>query len=118
MDVQPDSGKHVKKSTSQKLEDQKKVKCCSLLLPLRWTDLSLRLSSYISSSILSLACFSFVLVDEEAEGLDRTVTLGGVWAGHGQSVSGCGRGKGRLWAGLLAGTTQGLSPSTVKLHHG
>lgn len=33
MDVQPDSPKHVKKSTSQKLEDQKKVKCCSLLLP-------------------------------------------------------------------------------------
>lgn len=28
MDVQPDNGKHVKKSTSQKLEDQKKVKCC------------------------------------------------------------------------------------------
>lgn len=36
MDVQPDNGKHVKKSTSQKLEDQKKVKCCSRLLSCRW----------------------------------------------------------------------------------
>lgn len=36
MDVQPDNGKHVKKSTSQKLEDQKKVKRCYRLLSCRW----------------------------------------------------------------------------------